>query len=99
MNFKQIFLFITFFFIIGCNQGNQNKKLIEFNGIQKYRNTGFALIYDDKFIKAKKISKKIDDRSLLIFHKSLKKNSFVIITNPINNKTVIAEVISNDVIF
>ena len=42
-----------------------------------------------------KISKKIDNRSLLIFHKNLKKNSFVKITNPINQKTVIAEVISN----
>ena len=49
--------------------------------------------------KEKKISKKIDNRSLLIFHKNLKKNSFVKITNPVNQKTVIAEVISNKVKF
>ena len=34
-----------------------------------------------------------------IFHKSIKKNSFVKITNPINQKSVIAEVISNNVKF
>ena len=36
---------------------------------------------------------------MLIFHKSLKKNSFVKITNPINQKTIIAEVVSNKVQF
>ena len=65
----------------------------------KYKNSGFALIYDDNLKKEKQISKKINNRSLLIFHKSLKKNSFVKITNPLNGKTIIAEVISNNVKF
>jgi hypothetical protein len=65
----------------------------------KYKNSGFALVYDPLLKKEKKISKRIDNRSLLIFHKSLKKNSFVKITNPTNQKTVIAEVISNNVKF
>jgi hypothetical protein len=65
----------------------------------KYKNSGFALVYDPVLKKEKKISKKIDNRSLIIFHKSLKKNSFVKITNPVNQKTVIAEVISNKVKF
>jgi hypothetical protein len=67
--------------------------------VTKYKNSGFTLVYDSVLIKEKKISKKIDNRSLLIFHKSLKKNSFVKITNPVNQKTVIAEVISNKVKF
>ena len=67
--------------------------------LTKYKNSGFALIYDPILKKEKKITKKIDNRSLLIFHKNLKKNSFVKITNPINQKTVIAEVISNKVKF
>jgi hypothetical protein len=67
--------------------------------VTKYKNSGFALVYDSLLKKEKKISKKIDNRSLLIFHKSLKKNSFVKITNPVNQKTVIAEVISNKVKF
>ena len=41
----------------------------------------------------------MDNRSLFIFHKNLKKNSLVKITNPKNNKTIIAEVISNNVKF
>ena len=67
--------------------------------MSKYKNSGFALVYDSVLKKEKKISKKIDNRSLFIFHKNLKKNSFVKITNPINQKTVIAEVISNKVKF
>ena len=47
----------------------------------------------------KKISKKIDNRGLYIFHTKIKKNSFVKITNPENSKTVIAQVISNKAIY
>ncbi len=99
MNFKNTLLIILVFLLLGCNQHSSNKNLIELNDLQKYRNKGFALVYEDKFFKNKKISKKIDNRSFLIFHRFLKKNSFVKITNPINKKTVIAEVISNNVRF
>ena len=99
MNYKFVILFFSFFLLIGCNQLNQQEKKIVFNTEQKYKNTGFALVYNDKLKKNKKISKKIDNRSLSIFHKSIKKNSFVKITNPINQKSVIAEVISNNVKF
>ena len=43
--------------------------------------------------------KKLDNRSLNIFHKNLKNKSFVKITNPLNNKFLIAEVKSNKVKF
>ena len=99
MNYKFILLIVSFFLLNGCNQYSQNEKRLIFNPEQKYKNTGFALIYSDELKKNKKISKKIDNRSLLIFHKSIKKNSFVKITNPTNQKTVIAEVISNNVKF
>ena len=99
MNYKFILVIIYFFLLVGCNQQNTNLKDINSKNLQKYQNTGFALIYQDLLKKDKKISKKIDNRSFLIFHKSLKKNSFVKITNPINEKTVIAEVISNNVNF
>ena len=88
-----------FFFLNGCNQYNKDKKTLVFTTGQKYKNTGFALIYTDELKKNKKISKKIDNRSLLIFHKTIKKNSFVKITNPYNQKTIIAEVISNSAEF
>ena len=99
MNFKKLLLIILIFFLSACNQSTKNNKSLVYISDQKYSNTGFALIYDDKLKKEKIISKKIDNRSLLIFHNKIKKNSFVKITNPINNKSVIAEVISNNVNF
>jgi hypothetical protein len=98
MNYKSL-LILFFIFLLGCEQNNLNKNVIDQEIPIKYKNSGFALVYDSVLKKKKKISKKIDNRSLLIFHKSLKKNSFVKITNPINQKTVIAEVISNNVKF
>ena len=94
MNYKSV-LIVFFIFLFGCEQNNLNKNVVNQKIISKYKNSGFALVYDPVLKKEKKISKKIDNRSLLIFHKNLKKNSFVKITNPINQKTVIAEVISN----
>jgi hypothetical protein len=99
MNFKNLLLLILIFLLTGCNQNIQSKKSIEFVGVQKYRNSGFALVYDKKLKKNKKISKKINNRSLLIFHKTIRKNSFVKITNPINQKSIIAKVVSNNVEF
>jgi hypothetical protein len=96
MNYKSL-LIILFIFLLGCEQNNLNNNVVNKDIMTKYKNSGFALVYDPMLKKEKKISKKIDNRSLLIFHKSLKKNSFVKITNPVNEKTVIAEVISNNV--
>ena len=95
MNYK-IFLIVSFiFFLIGCEQNNLSKNSINKEKLSKYKNSGFALVYENVLKKEKKISKKIDNRGLYIFHKNLKKNSFVRITNPLNQKTLIAEVISN----
>ena len=99
MNFKKLILIISITFLSACNQFDQNNKNLVYISDQKYSNTGFALIYDDELKKEKKISKKIDNRSLLIFHNKIKKNSFVKITNPLNDKSIIAEVISNNVKF
>ncbi len=99
MNFKKLILIIYLIFLSACNQFDQNNKNLVYISDQKYSNTGFALIYDDKLRKEKKISKKINNRSLLIFHNKIKKNSFVKITNPVNDKSIIAEVVSNNVKF
>jgi hypothetical protein len=99
MNYKVLFIISFVFFFAGCEQNNLNKNLINQEIMTRYKNTGFALVYENELHKEKKITKKIDNRALLIFHKSLKKNSFVKITNPSNQKTVIAEVISNKVKF
>jgi hypothetical protein len=98
MNYKSL-LIVFFITLLGCEQNNLNKDIVNQEIMTKYKNSGFALVYDPILKKEKKISKKIDNRSLVIFHKSLKKNSFVKITNPVNQKTVIAEVASNNVKF
>ena len=98
MNFRILQLFIFVIFLFGCEQNNLNKKINQTPQL-KYKNSGFALVYKKELKAKKKITKKLDSRSLLIFHKNLKKNSFVKITNPTNQKTIIAEVVSNQVQF
>ena len=60
-----------------------------------FSNTGFTLIYNDNLYIDKLISKKLDERSLLIFQKNLKYDTMVKITNLINNKSIIAKVSKN----
>ena len=91
MSFRIILLILFSFLVFGCNQTIKNPKNTNFNIEKKYSNIGFALIFDDNLEKIRKI----DDRSLFIYHKHLKKKSSVKITNPKNGKSVIAEVKSN----
>ena len=82
--------------LYGCNQSivkKQNRIIIE-NEL-KYKNSGFALVYNNNLNDIKKL----ESRSLNIYHKSLKKKSAVKITNPKNGKYLIAEVKSNRIEF
>ncbi len=91
MNYK-ILLILFSFFLIGCVQIPKDLNKTEIKLEKKYSNSGFALIYDESLDKMKKL----DDRSLMIYHKSLKRKSTVKITNPKNDKSLIAEVKSNN---
>ena len=96
MNFKLIIILSLSLFIFSCQQSIEDKtNKINFEFDNRYRNSGCALIYNEKL---KKI-KMLETRSLNIYHKSLKKKSTVKITNPDNGKYVIAEVKSNRVNF
>ena len=99
MNFNKILTVFLILFLTACKQIDDDKKVINYSNYLKYSNTGFTLVYDEQLKKDNKISKKIDDRALVIFHKKIKKNSFVKITNPVNNKSIIAKVISNNAQF
>ena len=95
MKFCKIFVLIFFIFFVGCEKYQPNKsKKLNLKPEKKYQNTGFTLIYSQDLG-----IKKLDNRSLQIFHKNLKKKSLVKITNPINNKSLIAEVKSNKIKF
>ena len=97
MNLNKLIFLSLILFLTACQQFDDKK--VNYSNYQNYRNTGFTLIYDEQFKKDNKISKKIDDRALVIFHKKIKKNSFVKITNPLNEKSIIAKVVSNNVQF
>ena len=96
MNYRFVIVSILCLFLLSCNQSfNDKSNKIEFNFENKYRNSGFALIYNENF----KGIKKLEDRSLDIYHKSLKKKSTVKITNLKNGKYLIAVVKSNKIKF
>ena len=66
MNYKYI-LIIFFFVISGCSTNTiNNNEIISLNK-NNFQNKGFTLVYNDKLFKKKIISKKMDDRNLIIF--------------------------------
>ena len=88
MKYKIILLLL--FFLASCttNQQIQNDALT----IEKFSNSGFTLIYDPLLYENKTINKKMNQRDLLIFQRNLRKGTSVKLTNPENNKTIIAKV-------
>ena len=90
MQFKYIIISLILI-LTSCDAYNVNSKKISNNFEKKYSNSGFTLIYNESLD-----LKKLDNRSLSIFHKTLKKNSSVKVTNPSNNKSLIATVKSKD---
>ena len=95
MSYKNIIFIFFIFFIYGCEPINVKNKKLNFEIENRYKNSGFALIYNDELDGIKEI----EPRSLMIYHKSLKKKSMVKITNPINGLSLIAEVKSNKIKF
>jgi len=96
MKYKTILSVFFILVLTNCDQyDSQNLTKNNFEIKERYSNSGFALVYDDKL----KNIKKLETRSLNIYHKSLKKRSSIKITNPKNGKYLIAEVKSNNVKF
>ncbi len=93
MNYRKFIFIYLFLFLLSCSTNNVNKKdtnLIEH--IDTFSSKGFALVFNDALKKKKIVNKKLDERSLLIFQKNLKKDTSVKITNLINNKSILAKV-------
>ena len=94
MNYK-IIIFI-FLFIFSCTTNNINKKTsLDAVQVEVFSNKGFTLVFSEELKKQKIINKKIENRSLIIFQKNLKKDTTVKITNLLNNKSILAKVGSN----
>ena len=90
---KYIFIFL---FLFSCSTNNVNKKDTKIlDHIDTFSKKGFALVYNNDLYKKKIVNRKIEDRSLIIFQKNLKKDTNVKITNLINNKSILVKVGSN----
>ena len=95
MLYKKLLILCCLILLNNCTSTTLTKNK-SFNSLDNpFINKGFSLIYNDTFYYDKVISKKIDERSLIIFQKNLKKNTIVKITNILNNKSIIGTVGSN----
>ena len=81
---------ITLFTHCATTDPSINNKKNTFKEV--FSNRGFALIYDPKYYNEGLVTKKIEERSLIIFQKNLKINTHVKVTNILNNKSLIAKV-------
>ena len=95
MNFKIIVIFLILLTSCVNNTEKQRSEILSISN--KFYNSGFTLIYDDNLYFEKIINKKMDDRDLIIFQKNLKKGTSVKLFNPINNKSLIAQVGRNSI--
>ena len=91
MKFEKLIILLIFF-LANCDQYAVKQK-DDFNELKtlKYRNSGFTLVFNENLD-----VKNLEERSLDILHASLKKKSLVKITNPVNNKSIIARVKSTN---
>ena len=72
MNFKLKLIILLCFFLYSCDQSFSDKsKKIKVNIDNRYKNIGFALVYNDSL----ESITKLESRSLDIYHKSLKKKN------------------------
>jgi len=94
MNYKK-YLSI-FILIISCSSIERIENISKNQVIRdSFKSNGFTLIFTDSLKYDKIVSKKIDERSLIIFQNNLKKGTSVKITNLLNNKSLIAKVGDN----
>ena len=92
MFYKNILFITILIFLSNCTVGTLVINEPNTTLINAYSNKGFALIYSETIYEQKIVSKKIDERSLVIFQKNLKLNTKVKITNILNGKSLIGTV-------
>ena len=94
MNYKFVLILLVLF-LNSCvpieNDKLSKNKII----IESFSNKGFALVYENSLFQKKIINKKINNRDLIIFQKNLAKGTSVKISNPSNNKSIVAKVGKN----
>ena len=89
---SKILTFLLFLILNSCVTTPVEKEDSSTTLKSYFLNKGFTLVYNEELYKEKLVKGKIDDRSLIIFQKNLKKDTKVKITNLINSKYIIANV-------
>ena len=95
MLYKKLLTLCCFILLNNCTTATLTKNKDSISLDNPFINKGFGLIYDKTYYDKKIISKKINDRSLIIFQRNLKKDTIVKITNILNNKSIIGTVGKN----
>ena len=95
MNYKIILLLL--FFLNSCINNTVYNINEPIKKKTKFSNSGFTLIYEENLYLDKIINKKMSERDLIIFQRNLKRGTTVKILNPINNKSLIAQVGKNSI--
>ena len=88
----KILTFLLFIILNSCVTSPVDKKDNSTTPKSFFVSKGFTLVYNEDLYKEKLLKGKIENRSLTIFQKNLKKNTKVKITNLINSKYIIANV-------
>ncbi len=90
MKFSYVLIFLILLTscktIDNVNIGNNSIKT------EKFTNSGFTIIYSPDLYDKKVVNKKMNERDLIIFQRNLKKGTSVKITNPYNDKSILAKV-------
>ena len=92
MLYKKFLFLFCFLLFNNCTITNVSKENLSIIRDNPFTNKGFALVFSDNLYNKEIVSKKIDERSLIIFQKNLRKNTKVQVTNLLNNKSIIATV-------
>ena len=95
MSYRNILLIIFLISFTSCTTSDLSVNKQNINFKKRFSNKGFTMIYNQKHYDNGLISKKIAERSLIIFQKNLKFGTQVKITNILNNKSLVAKVGKN----
>ncbi len=89
--FYKKFYILLILILTSCTSTDNKINKINVNN-KNFVNKGFAVVYTDELFELKKISKKIDNREMMVFQKNLKRGTIVRIKNILNGKTILAKV-------
>ena len=92
MKFNSLIIFLLIFLSNCTVQTDKKISVNEFKENNFLSQKGFGLVFDDDLYNKKIVSRKLDSRSLNIFHRNLEKGTIVKIINLLNKTYIIGEV-------